>query len=406
MELATAAKAAVVAFENRDKIGKVLGIAAIVIVSPLILIVVCFLGIMSAFSPDGVLQSAEYFDAADSAVYHSLQEIIEPYYGELKQDMAERREYIIDANTQVYTVMGENGLPILDENGIPMTSTVVPSVTRKINDIPKNVLIAYLMMAEGIDTESADVDEELVKNFLSAISSIKETDQGSDSWLVENEVLSIDEIAALYFPDEYAQTQFKVLCNAYEEYFDVAETIVIADDGSESTEGFLPANLSNVPLYLQYDTAWGMLSYGNGTIKRNGCCPTCLAMVFSYLCQRSVYPDDVVAWSGNRYYVNGSGTSWSIFAPAAEHWGVSCRGIGKNQNAMIEALGSGKLVVASMGPGTFTKGGHFIVLTGITEDGKIKVNDPNDNGTKQHINKSFEVSLILRECKNMWVFER
>ena len=70
-----------------------------------------------------------------------------------------------------------------------------------------------------------------------------------------------------------------------------------------------------------------------------------------------------------------------------------------------EALSQGKLVVASMGPGTFTRGGHFIVLTGITDDGKIKVNDPNDNSSKQHINQAFAVSLILRESKAMWVFE-
>lgn len=50
--------------------------------------------------------------------------------------------------------------------------------------------------------------------------------------------------------------------------------------------------------------------------------------------------------------------------------------IGKSEASMVQALRDGKLVVASMGPGTFTKGGHFIVLTGITESGKIRVNDP------------------------------
>ena len=49
--------------------------------------------------------------------------------------------------------------------------------------------------------------------------------------------------------------------------------------------------------------------------------------------------------------------------------------------------------------------GHFIVLTGITDDGKIKVNDPNDNSSKQHINQAFAVSLILRESKSNVVFE-
>lgn len=51
------------------------------------------------------------------------------------------------------------------------------------------------------------------------------------------------------------------------------------------------------------------------------------------------------------------------------------------------------------------KGGHFIVLTGITESGKIRVNDPNDSTKKNHINTEFSASLIIRESKNMWTFE-
>lgn len=54
--------------------------------------------------------------------------------------------------------------------------------------------------------------------------------------------------------------------------------------------------------------------------------------------------------------------------------------------------------------GTFTRGGHFIVLRGITEDGKILVNDPNDNAKKQHFNRSFDLSLIKREAKAFWCF--
>ncbi len=406
MEAVTAVKTAAVLVKNRKEIGKILAGLLLAVLMPVFLLIALYLHVMSAFAPDGILQSAEYFDAADSAVYQSLQKVLEPYYEKLKEDMAEHRTCIIEENTHTYIVIGENGLPLLDESGNPMESTVVPTVTRRLNDIPKNVLIAYLIMTDGIDTGTAAVNQRMLEEFLTNISSVRETDQGSDSWLIENEVLVEDEIAALYFPAETDRMQFMMLCNAYGEYFDVAETIIISDDGSESAEGFLPANLSEVPLYLQYDAAWGTMAYGNGTIKRNGCCPTCLAMVFSYLCQQDIYPDDVVAWSGNRYYMNGAGTAWSIFAPAAEHWGVRCRSIGKNQNAMKEALGSGKLVIASMGPGTFTKGGHFIVLTGITEDGKIRVNDPNDNGAKRHIEKSFEISLILRECKAMWVFEK
>ena len=82
---------------------------------------------------------------------------------------------------------------------------------------------------------------------------------------------------------------------------------------------------------------------------------------------------------------------------------MKCTNIGKNQTLLLEALKDGKPVIASMGPGTFTKGGHFIVLSGVTLDGKIMVKDPNDSASKNHANTGFDVSLILRESKNMWV---
>ena len=49
-----------------------------------------------------------------------------------------------------------------------------------------------------------------------------------------------------------------------------------------------------------------------------------------------------------------------------------------------------------MGPGKFTSGGHFIVLRGITEDGKILVADP---GSQKRSNQKWDLSLILSQAK-------
>lgn len=399
MEAVAAAKTAAVVVKNKDNIGKIAAVLVVIALMPILLMIALFLYIMSAFTTDGVLRSPDYFDGADSAIYSSLQAVTMPYYEELKDEMKERRKEIIKNHTRKYE--------ITDENGKKETIKVEPTVNRRIHYIPESLIIAYLIMEDGIETKTATINEDMADAFLRSICYIEETDQGNDTFLIENKILTEEEIADLYFSTESDRTRFLIICNAYGEYFDVAETKVIMDDDSEAIDSvFSVASISDVPLYLQYDTAWGTQAYGNGTIKRNGCCPTCLAMVFSYLCQQNIYPNDVVAWAGNRYYVNGEGTSWSIFSPAAAQWGVKCTNIGKSQGTMTEALGNGKIIIASMGPGTFTKGGHYIVLTGITEDGKIKVNDPNDSGTKRHSEKAFEQSLILRECKNMWVFER
>lgn len=161
----------------------------------------------------------------------------------------------------------------------------------------------------------------------------------------------------------------------------------------------------DMPLYLQYSAQWGSIPFGGGTISSSGCSVTCIAMVASYLKDASIYPSDVVAWTGAKtYYVPGQGASWAIFPAAAEHYGLRCRNLGKDGKKVKKALKKGKPVIASMGPGTFTSKGHFIVLRGMDEGERILVNDPNDNTEKNHINKAFTWELIDSQAKNYWRF--
>ena len=81
-----------------------------------------------------------------------------------------------------------------------------------------------------------------------------------------------------------------------------------------------------------------------------------------------------------------------------------CRYIGLSAGNIANELSAGHPVILSMGPGTFTKSGHFIVLTGINEDGTVTVNDPNDNSKKNHVNKQFDLQQILKESKGGWSF--
>lgn len=184
----------------------------------------------------------------------------------------------------------------------------------------------------------------------------------------------------------------------YGNQFTVAGTDVFLEDMT-----FAPNGMS-IPLYKQYDPQWSTIRFGGGTISSSGCSVTSMGMVFTYLLGETVTPATIVDWTGNRYYVEPAGQSWGIFPACAAQWGLTCQNLGKDATAIVNALSDGKPVIASMAPGTFTKAGHFIVLRGITEDGKILVNDPNDNASKNFINRQFELSLILREAKNFWSF--
>ena len=57
----------------------------------------------------------------------------------------------------------------------------------------------------------------------------------------------------------------------------------------------------------------------------------------------------------------------------------------------------------SMYPGTFTSSGHFIVLTGINDDGSISVADPN---SEERSKNTYDISTFVNEGHEMWSFDK
>ena len=58
-------------------------------------------------------------------------------------------------------------------------------------------------------------------------------------------------------------------------------------------------------------------------------------------------------------------------------------------------------VICSMKPGDFTTTGHFIVLTGLTEDGKLMLNDPN---SITRSNKRWDIETVVGQMKSAWTY--
>lgn len=119
-----------------------------------------------------------------------------------------------------------------------------------------------------------------------------------------------------------------------------------------------------VVYYNQTDARWGSKLYGRtGTIGWEGCGPTALAMVVASMTKNKVTPYDVALWSAqNGYRCEGNGSYHSLIPNGGEHYGLTVDRIGKDSKKLVEALESGKLVIAIMAPGHFTTTGHFIVL--------------------------------------------
>ena len=172
-----------------------------------------------------------------------------------------------------------------------------------------------------------------------------------------------------------------------------------------STGGIYPANGMQIPHYLQTD--YGNIPYGGGSIATSGCGPTSFAMVASYLTSKTITPVDAVSWCGNSYYKPGVGTYWSYFAAAASHFGCGSVTQTNDPNRVLKALSEGHPVISSQSAGLFTRGGHFIVLRGVTASGKVLVNDPNDSASKNYINREFDMmSEIHATASAYWIFDK
>lgn len=202
------------------------------------------------------------------------------------------------------------------------------------------------------------------------------------------------------------------------------DSLGYADVQNSSSDYYIPNNGSNnkVPYFSQssnYSTggtpSWTNVAFGDGTIASSGCSITSFAMAASYIkggtdSSKYIYPDDVVQKiinkTGSRYtfHNKGSGPDQNTFFPKlAEYYNMTASQLNSG-DSVIQALQSGTPVVCHASPGKFTHKGHFIVLTGITPDGKITVNDPNGRHSS-FSNETFTIDELKSDGVNsFWKF--
>ena len=160
-----------------------------------------------------------------------------------------------------------------------------------------------------------------------------------------------------------------------------------------------------IPLVIQWDARWGYSPYGNSNVGLSGCAPTCLTMVVLALTgDAKATPDQIAAFAAEHgYYEENTGTSWSFFTQGCEHFGVHGQEISLDEGVIRKHLQQGEPVVCSMRPGDFTSGGHFIVLAGESEDGRIIVHDPNSRKRSKVL---WDYETLEPQIKNLWSFSK
>ena len=156
--------------------------------------------------------------------------------------------------------------------------------------------------------------------------------------------------------------------------------------------------------YLQTDRRWANKPYAvkgeSSTIGGSGCGPTAMAMVLATWADSRVTPETECAWAlAHGYKALGHGTYYAYFTPAARRYGLTCTQLNGasiygnsgsgHHDTVLAAVKQGDMVIACMGPGNWTRGGHFVLVwdVDVAKD-IVYINDP--------------ASTLIRRTRGSW----
>lgn len=133
--------------------------------------------------------------------------------------------------------------------------------------------------------------------------------------------------------------------------------------------------------YRQYDSRWASKRYAGDTMAGSGCGPTAVANIVHQL--PTTVADYIEGIGGT---VPGSGTIWSFIDTALDHYGYNgqqlnggslygTRGSSTEQRWKNAMLTGKYYAILLMGPGVFTRGGHYITITQY-DGNRCYVHDP------------------------------
>ena len=167
--------------------------------------------------------------------------------------------------------------------------------------------------------------------------------------------------------------------------------LIVGEESVTLTGGILP-----VIFYNQGDETWADQPYGTDNIGQYGCGPTVMAMAVQTLTGKPTDPAQMAQEAVDAgYWARKQGSYLSIICGLSEDYGIVAAALkDKTPDGITDALLSGNMLVALMGPGHFTTSGHFILIRGVTLQGTLLIADP--NSTERSL-QEWDAQLILDE---------
>ena len=166
---------------------------------------------------------------------------------------------------------------------------------------------------------------------------------------------------------------------------------------------YLDTAMGPMSYYNQHDSHWGSYLYGGqDTISKYGCGPTTAAMIVSAFgnVNGSITPKEMANWSASYGYFAPKSGSYHDYIPAVlsafDLIVDSVKDGERTPEHIADLLNSGHILVALMGKGALTNGGHFIIITKQNPNGTVCIADPN---SYNNTNKEWSPAQLMRELK-------
>lgn len=161
----------------------------------------------------------------------------------------------------------------------------------------------------------------------------------------------------------------------------------------------LNSRLGPITYFNQSDYRWAKHKYGKSTpMYSAGCGPTTMAMVIDTIDPDNYITPDKMANIAylKGCYIDGGGSTHNIVKKCADEYNIPVRAISASADNIKNSLDNNKLVVALVGRGEFTEGGHFILITSIDKNGKLSIADPI---SIENTHKKWDANFIISQLK-------
>ena len=161
----------------------------------------------------------------------------------------------------------------------------------------------------------------------------------------------------------------------------------------------LPEGGMPIPLLYQYEYKTPVCLYADETktVSSSGCSAAVASMLIAYDRQnydQTPYTLFYDAVAGGWYH--GNGLHYDAIQAMLSRYGIRSERQETSRGNIRSALKAQHPIVLKMGKGTFTNNGHYILLRGLDADGRVLVNDPNNEWNSRD---SFSLKKIVQEAK-------